>query len=51
MRLRTYGLPLSDALRAYVDRVAEVPGVKAWIDGALAEADFIDFEEPFRLRR
>jgi len=23
--------------------------VKAWIDGALAEKDFIDFEEPFRL--
>src|SRR5574343_5836 len=26
-----------------------LPGVKAWIDGALAEKDFIDFEEPFRL--
>jgi glutathione S-transferase len=25
--------------------------VKAWIDEALAEQDFIDFEEPFRLHR
>ena len=25
--------------------------VRAWIDGALAEQDFIDFEEPFRLNR
>jgi glutathione S-transferase len=25
--------------------------VKAWIDGALAEADFREFEEPYRLRR
>jgi hypothetical protein len=23
--------------------------VKAWMDDALAEHDFIDFEEPFRL--
>ncbi|HNK07095.1 MAG TPA: glutathione S-transferase, partial [Giesbergeria sp.] len=28
-----------------------LPGVKAWIDGALAEADFREFEEPYRLRR
>jgi len=27
-----------------------MPGVKAWIDGALVEKDFIDFEEPFRTK-
>jgi glutathione S-transferase len=27
-----------------------MPGVKAWIDDALAEKDFIDFEEPFRTK-
>jgi glutathione S-transferase len=27
-----------------------MPGVKAWIEGALAEKDFIDFEEPFRTK-
>ena len=51
MRIRTYGLPLPADLQAYVDRVAALPGVKAWIDGALAEHDFLDFEEPYRLGR
>jgi len=36
--------------RAYVERVRALPGVRDWIDGALAEKDFIDFEEPYRLR-
>ncbi|NIM40408.1 MAG: glutathione S-transferase [Hydrogenophaga sp.] len=49
-RIRTYGLPVSDTVRAYVDRVLALPGVKAWIGDALAERDFIDFDEPYRLR-
>ena len=51
MRIRTYGLPVPADIQAYVDRVAALPGVKAWIDDALAEADFLDFEEPYRLGR
>lgn len=51
MRLRTYALPLPADIAAYVQRVADLPGVKAWIDGALAEQDFLDFEEPYRLSR
>lgn len=51
MRLRTYALPVSDTVRAYVDRVSALPGVAAWISEALAEQDFLDFEEPYRLRR
>jgi glutathione S-transferase len=51
MRLKTYALPVPDAIAAYVDRVCALPGVKAWIDGALAEHDFLDFEEPYRLHR
>jgi glutathione S-transferase len=51
MRIKTYGLPLPADLLAYVDRVSALPGVKAWIDGALAEHDFLDFEEPYRLGR
>ena len=51
MRLRTYALPVSDTVRAYVDRVSALPGVAAWINEALAEQDFLDFEEPYRLRR
>ncbi|QTD44833.1 glutathione S-transferase family protein [Ottowia testudinis] len=49
MRIRTYGLPVPPAVAAYIDRVCALPGVKAWIDGALAEKDFLDFEEPYRL--
>ena len=51
MRLKTYALPVPPAITAYVDRVSALPGVKAWIDGALAEKDFLDFEEPYRLER
>jgi glutathione S-transferase len=50
-RLLSYGLPLPADIEAYVGRVCALPGVKAWIDGALAEHDFLDFEEPYRLRR
>jgi len=50
-RLLTYALPLPDDIQAYVNRVCALPGVKAWIDGALAEQDFLDFEEPYRVHR
>jgi len=36
---------------AYIDRVAGAPGVAAWIADALAEQDFLDFEEPYRKHR
>ena len=49
MRLITYALPVPADVQAYMDRLCALPGVKAWTDGALAEKDFIDFEEPFRL--
>ena len=51
MRLRTYALPVPADVRAYVERVCALPGVQAWIDGALAEQDFRAFEEPYRLHR
>ena len=51
MRLKTYALPVPEAIAAYMQRVCALPGVKAWVDGALAEHDFRDFEEPFRLQR
>ncbi len=51
MRFITYGLPLPELALAYVQRVSEAPGVQAWIRDALAEQDFLDFEEPYRLRR
>ena len=51
MRLRTYALPLSGTALAYIDRVSAVPGVAAWIADALAEQDFLAFEEPYRSSR
>ena len=51
MRLKTYALPVPLEVAAYMDRVCALPGVKAWVDGALAEQDFRDFEEPYRLQR
>jgi glutathione S-transferase len=51
MRIKTYGLPLPADLAAYVERVCALPGVKAWVEEALAEHDFLDFEEPYRLGR
>jgi len=51
MRLKTYALPVPELISAYVQRVSELPGVAAWIEGALNEKDFLDFEEPYRLHR
>jgi glutathione S-transferase len=51
MRLSTYALPVPAEIRDYVARVQALPGVRAWIDEALAERDFLDFEEPYRLAR
>ena len=51
MRLATYALPLPAHIADYVARVQQLPSVKAWVDGALAEADFLAFEEPYRARR
>ncbi len=51
MRLNTYGLPVPDEVAVYIDRVCALPGVAAWITDALAEQDFLAFEEPYRLSR
>ena len=51
MRIVTYDLPVPAHIAAYVERVRSLPGVQAWITDALAEKDFLDFEEPFRLNR
>ena len=50
MRLKSYALPVPDDIAAYIERLCAMPGVKAWIAGALAENDFREFEEPYRLK-
>ena len=51
MRLIGFALPVPADIAAYVERVRARPGVRAWTDGALAEQDFLAFEEPYRLAR
>ena len=51
MRLTRYALPVPAHIAAYLQRVQELPGVAAWVEGALQERDFLAFEEPFRLSR
>lgn len=51
MRMRTYGLPVPAEVQAYMEHACALPGVKAWIDGARAEQDFLPFEEPYRVSR
>lgn len=49
-RIRTYALPVSPTVAAYVDRVHSLPAMQAWTADALAEHDFIDFDEPYRAK-
>ncbi len=51
MRLLTYQLPVPPDVSAYMARVTRLEAVRAWIEAALLEHDFLDFEEPYRLRR
>jgi glutathione S-transferase len=48
MRLKTYGVQVPPTVAGYMQRVCALPGVAAWISDALAERDFLDFEEPYR---
>ncbi len=50
-RLKTYALPVPADVAAYAERVVALPSVKAWIDEALAEHDFVVFDEPYRMHR
>ncbi|HRF06394.1 glutathione S-transferase N-terminal domain-containing protein [Accumulibacter sp.] len=49
-RLVSYAVPVPAAIAAYVERVQVLPGVVAWTADALAEHDFLEFEEPYRTR-
>lgn len=51
MRIRGYQLPVPGHITDYIRRVCALPGVKAWMDDALEEKDFVDFDEPYRVGR
>ena len=48
MRFRTYAVPVPPLIAAYMERVIALPGVAAWTADALAEKDFLPFEEAYR---
>ncbi|WP_310463807.1 glutathione S-transferase family protein [Sphaerotilus sp.] len=50
-RLRTYALPVPPRVAEWMAQVWAAPGVAAWVAEALAEQDFLDFEEPYRSGR
>lgn len=47
-RILTYGLPVPPAIAAYIDRVQALSSVAEWTKAALAEHDFLAFEEDYR---
>lgn len=49
MRLLTYALPVPTPIAAYIERVRQLPAMQEWTIAALAEKDFRDFEEPYRI--
>lgn len=51
MRIRTYALPAPPEVNTYVEQVAQLESVQAWIKDALAERDFVVFDEPYRAHR
>lgn len=51
MRLKNYALPVPGHITDYIRRLCALSAVKAWIEDALAEKDFLDFEEPYRMSR
>jgi glutathione S-transferase len=51
MRIVGYGLPVPDVISEYVARVKALTSVSRWMADAVAEKDFLDFEEPHRLSR
>jgi glutathione S-transferase len=51
MRINTYGCRCLPSWPRMWSAGGALPGVKAWVEGALAEHDFLDFEEPYRLGR
>ena len=50
-RIVTYALPVPPVVDAYVAAIESSVGVVAWTKEALAEHDFIDFDEPYRKAR
>ena len=51
IRLKNFALPVPAHITDYIQRVCALPGMKAWIEDALAEKEFVIFDEPYRSQR
>ncbi|MEW5854651.1 MAG: glutathione S-transferase family protein [Myxococcota bacterium] len=49
-RFTTYGVALPDDARAYVDTITALPAMKAWVEAARADRDYVEEDEPYRTR-
>ena len=47
MRFRTYAVPLPEEAERYCAAMRDAAGVRAWIDGALQEKEFVADDEPY----
>ena len=47
MRFRTYAVPLGSESAAYCDAMRAAPGVRAWVEDALQEKEFVAEDEPY----
>ena len=46
-RFRTYAVKLSPEPQRYCDAVLAAPGVRAWVDDAVKEKEFVQDDEPY----
>jgi glutathione S-transferase len=50
MRFNSYALPLPTNIAAYVARVTALPSVQQWVQEALLEKDYVEMDEPYRIK-
>ena len=47
MRFKTYGVSLPAQAARYCDAMRDAPGVRAWVESALEEKEFVADDEPY----
>jgi glutathione S-transferase len=51
MRLKNFALPVPGHITDYIRRLCALSGGKAWGEDALAEKEFVEMDEPYRVSR
>jgi glutathione S-transferase len=47
MRFKTYAVPIAPEMQRYCEAMRSAPGVRAWIEEALQEKEFVAEDEPY----